>query len=73
MATFKGKPKPTRAATKSAAPAPTTKKSVNEAERQRMIGEAAYYLAEKRGFTPGHHDADWAEAERQINAKLKAR
>ena len=40
-------------------------------ERQRMIAEAAYYIAEKRGFSPGNHDQDWAEAERQIDAILK--
>ncbi len=25
--------------------------------------EAAYYLAEKRGFEPGHELADWLQAE----------
>lgn len=38
--------------------------------RRRMIAEAAYYIAEKRGFIHGHHDVDWAEAERQIDALL---
>ncbi|MEK7415600.1 MAG: DUF2934 domain-containing protein [Planctomycetota bacterium] len=49
------------------------RKSVSAEERQRMIGEAAYYLAEKRGFEPGHHDVDWAAAERQIDALVRAR
>lgn len=31
-----------------------------------MIEEAAYYLAEKRGFTPGHELEDWLQAEAQI-------
>lgn len=62
-----------------AAPAPAalpkvaTKPAIDPAERQRMIGEAAYYLAEKRGFVHGHHDADWAAAEKQIDAMLAKR
>jgi sterol desaturase/sphingolipid hydroxylase (fatty acid hydroxylase superfamily) len=31
-----------------------------------MISEAAYYRAEKRGFTPGYEYRDWLEAEREI-------
>lgn len=31
-----------------------------------MIEEAAYYLAEKRGFKPGHELEDWLEAKSQI-------
>jgi len=31
-----------------------------------MIEEAAYYLAEKRGFAPGHELEDWLQAEAQI-------
>ncbi len=45
---------------------------IDPGQRQRMIAEAAYYLAEKRGFTPGNQITDWAEAEKQIDAKLKA-
>lgn len=31
--------------------------------REERIAEVAYYLAEKRGFAPGHELQDWAEAE----------
>ncbi len=31
-----------------------------------MIQMAAYHLAEKRGFAPGHELDDWLEAEAQI-------
>ena len=31
-----------------------------------MIEEAAYHLAEKRGFTPGYELEDWLQAEAQI-------
>jgi len=31
-----------------------------------MIAEAAYYLAERRGFEPGHELEDWVAAEAEI-------
>ncbi len=65
------------AATPAAKPAPTAAAPVaaklDPAQRQRMIAEAAYYLAEKRGFAPGHDAADWAAAEKQIDAGLKGK
>ena len=36
-------------------------------ERRRQIAEAAYYRALKRGFEPGREEADWIEAEKQID------
>lgn len=44
-------------------PLPT---SVAEAARQRMVAEAAYYRAEKRGFAPGQELDDWLAAEAEI-------
>ncbi|MBN8526279.1 MAG: DUF2934 domain-containing protein, partial [Planctomycetes bacterium] len=44
--------------------------TVSAEQRARMIAEAAYYIAEKRGFIHGHHDADWAQAEKQIDDLL---
>ena len=49
-------PKVTRRAAKTAEPATT----------QGEIETAAYYLAEKRGFAPGHELEDWLTAERQL-------
>jgi len=43
---------------------------VTQEQRQIMICEAAYYLAEHRGFEPGHDVDDWLEAEQQIDAVL---
>jgi len=40
--------------------------------RQMMIAEAAFYLAEKRGFTPGGELQDWLDAEAQIETSLRA-
>jgi hypothetical protein len=37
-------------------------------QRYRMIAEAAYYIAEKRGFAPGDPSKDWVDAEAQIRA-----
>ena len=41
--------------------------SVSEDERRGMIAEAAYYLAQQRGFTGGDPTSDWLQAEAQIN------
>lgn len=40
--------------------------------RNRMIAEAAYYLAERRGFAPGYELEDWLEAEAEIDSALEA-
>lgn len=39
-------------------------------ERYRAIAEAAYYIAERRGFQEGDPAQDWREAEAQIDAWL---
>ncbi len=36
--------------------------------RHELIAIAAYYLAEKRGFAPGHEEEDWLTAEAAIDA-----
>ncbi|MCL6555274.1 MAG: DUF2934 domain-containing protein [Burkholderiales bacterium] len=38
--------------------------------REAMIREAAYYLAERRGFAPGHELDDWLAAEAAIDRDL---
>ena len=35
-------------------------------ERERLIAEAAYFRAEKRGFAPGCELQDWVEAEAEV-------
>ncbi|MGE0158683.1 MAG: DUF2934 domain-containing protein [Gemmatimonadales bacterium] len=37
-----------------------------EQERHRCISEAAYYRAERRGFTPGCELDDWLAAESEV-------
>jgi hypothetical protein len=41
-------------------------------DRSRMIAEAAYYRAERRGFEPGHELEDWLAAEVEIDRELEA-
>ena len=41
-------------------------------ERHRMISEAAYLNAEKRGFQGGDETMDWLEAEKDIDSLLGA-
>lgn len=38
--------------------------------RRQCIAEAAYYKAEKRGFTPGQEYDDWLEAEREFDSQM---
>ncbi len=39
-------------------------------QRQHMIAEAAYYLAEHRGFQGGDPVQDWLRAEAEIDHRL---
>lgn len=48
----------------------TTARSVSDDQRRQMIAEAAYYLAERRGFDGGDPVADWLQAEAEVNAML---
>lgn len=34
-----------------------------------QVAEMAYFLAEKRGFTPGYEMEDWLAAEAQLRAR----
>jgi hypothetical protein len=43
------------------------------AELYEMICEAAYYRAEKRGFTPGLEADDWVQAEAEVLERLRTR
>lgn len=44
--------------------------SVAEEQRANMIREAAYFIAQDRGFAPGDEMRDWLQAEAEINARL---
>jgi hypothetical protein len=65
------KPVAKKAAPAKAAPAKKGN-GITAEQRYRMIAEAAYYIAEKRGFAPGDPSRDWADAEAQIRAMFSA-
>ena len=44
--------------------------SIDTEHRQRLIAEAAYLIAEQRGFQGGDAAEDWARAEQQVNHRL---
>jgi hypothetical protein len=48
----------------------TGKLSVTPEQRYMMICEAAYYRAERRGFSPENEIQDWLDAEAEINRLL---
>ena len=41
-------------------------------ERDRLVAEAAYYIAERRGFSPGSELSDWLEAEREVDIRIRS-
>lgn len=49
----------------------TRENSPEAIPREQQVATAAYYLAEKRGFTPGNEIADWLEAEREFPTSPK--
>ena len=51
---------------------PVSCNSMLEEMRRSMIAEAAYHIAERRGFGPGHEVEDWLHAEKEIDAALGA-
>ncbi|MDD5033149.1 MAG: DUF2934 domain-containing protein [Methylococcaceae bacterium] len=45
--------------------------SAGQDEIDRMIAEAAYYIAEKRNFEPGHEEDDWVSAREEVMSLLQ--
>jgi hypothetical protein len=39
-------------------------------DRTACIAKAAYLIAARRGFAPGHELDDWLEAENEVDARL---
>lgn len=60
-------------ATPAAASTKPAKLPPTPAERMKMIAEAAYYLAEKRGFGHGQDLSDWVAAEKQVDTLIGKR
>ena len=53
----------------SAAPATT----ITVEERNRLVAETAYFIAQQRGFAKGREIEDWLEAEAIVNARLEGK
>jgi hypothetical protein len=49
-----------------AVPVPAERLEADSAERSSKVAMAAYFIAEKRGFAPGHELEDWLAAEAEI-------
>lgn len=50
-----------------------SKNSASGEERNRLIAEAAYYIAEKRHFQGGDPAQDWIQAEQEVDSRLSSR
>ncbi len=44
---------------------------VSADERRKLVGEAAYFIAQKRGFVGGNPVHDWLLAEKQVDETLR--
>jgi hypothetical protein len=68
------KPAVAKKAASAAKPAATKKAAakitVSLEQRYKMICDAAYFKAEKRGFSPENETQDWLDAEAEINKLL---
>jgi uncharacterized protein (DUF2267 family) len=49
----------------------TTPQKTSEVYRKQMIAEAAYFRAERRGFSGGSFLADWLQAESEVDSQLR--
>jgi hypothetical protein len=45
---------------------------VSPEEVRKLIAEAAYYRAKRRGFAPGHEIDDWVQAEAEVMRRIGA-
>lgn len=68
-------PKRAKKATSSAKPTKPAKSQrktakITDADKQKMIEEAAYYIAQQRNFSAGNAMDDWLAAEEQVNKLL---
>jgi hypothetical protein len=50
-------------------PQPSKPQQVRDLEK--LIAEAAYYRAQRRGFAPGHELDDWVAAEAEVRRGMQ--
>jgi hypothetical protein len=51
---------------------PERSESSQQPQRHALIAEAAFFIAQERGFAPGHELDDWLAAEREVDQGLSA-
>jgi Protein of unknown function (DUF2934) len=67
---IKARAVPARAEAQERSPQPDG--TAGPSQRHAMIAEAAYFLAESRGFEAGHDLHDWLAAECEIDRRLSS-
>jgi hypothetical protein len=75
MATQQKQSKTSKAPTgvKKTTPPPTSIETSAEEEKRHLIEEAAYFIAERRGFQGDLVLDDWLQAEREVNSRSAQR
>jgi len=53
-----------------AALTPELSDSAGQSQRQAMIAESAFFIAQERGFGPDQELDDWLAAEREVDQRL---
>lgn len=61
---------PSKAAENAAKPAARPRVDLSPDEVRKLIAEAAYYRAKKRGFAPGYEVEDWVQAEAEVKERI---
>jgi hypothetical protein len=51
---------------------PECSESSEQPHRHALIAQAAFFMAQERGFAPGHELDDWLAAEREVDQDLVA-
>lgn len=74
MAAKKERPAPAKAprSVKKVQPQETANIQISKDELRKLVSEAAYYRAKQRGFTPGHEEDDWIQAEAEVLRRIGA-
>jgi len=65
-------PKPAPRSAKPSAFNDSARADLSPDELRKLISEAAYYRAKRRGFAPGHELEDWVQAEAEVTGRLSS-
>jgi hypothetical protein len=62
---------PRRKAAATPKPDTTPRSEASPEDIRKLIEEAAYYRAARRGFAPGHELEDWVQAESEVMRRVE--